>query len=172
MIKRKIVLRIILLILLLSLMATIFVFSHQPATVSGQVSGGLIYRFLNFIVSGFDSLTEAEKAQMVEDLQYIVRKGAHALCYSTMGALSMGLMSTFDFKKRVLPAVFAFLISFLYSVSDEVHQLFIEGRSGQFSDVILDGCGAILGIVVVGFFIWIVRKRRQSRNIKEKVQKT
>lgn len=164
--KRKIVLRTILLILLLSLMTAIFVFSHQPADLSSQVSGGLIYRVLNFIVSGFDSLSEDERAQMVESLQYIVRKGAHALSYAVMGALSMGLMSTFDFKKRGLPALSAFLISFLYSVSDEIHQLFVQGRSGQVSDVFLDSCGAIFGIVAVGFFVWIVRKRR---NIKEKV---
>lgn len=167
--SRKIVLRIILLILLLSLMATIFVFSHQPADVSSQVSGGLIYRFLNFLVSGFDSLTESEKTQMVGDLQYIVRKGAHACSYATMGVISMGLMATFNFKKRGLTAAFALLITLLYSISDEVHQLFVEGRSGQVSDVILDSCGAILGIAVVSFFIWIARKRRQRRNVKEKV---
>ena len=167
--KRKIVLRTILLILLLSLMTVIFIFSHQPAPVSSQVSGGLIYRILNFIVSGFDSLSEADKAQMVESLQYVVRKGAHAFSYAVMGALSMGLMSTLDFKKRGLPAVIAFLICFLYSVSDEVHQLFVEGRSGQISDVILDCCGAFFGIVIVWFFVYATRKRRQRRNIKEKV---
>ena len=89
--SKKIVLRTVLIILLLALMAIIFVFSHQPADMSSQVSGGLIYRTLNFLVSGFDSLSEAEKAQMVESLQYVVRKGAHAFSYATMGALSMGL---------------------------------------------------------------------------------
>lgn len=167
--NRKIVFRIILLILLLSLMTGIFIFSHQPADVSSEVSGGLIYRVLNFIMSGFDSLSEAERAQKVESLQYIVRKGAHALSYATMGALSMGLMFTFDFKKRWIPCVLAFLISFLYSVSDEVHQLFVQGRSGQVSDVILDSCGAIFGIAVVVFFPYIASKRRQRKNIKEKV---
>ena len=167
--SKKIVLRTVLIILLLALMAIIFVFSHQPADMSSQVSGGLIYRTLNFIVSGFDSLSEAEKAQMVESLQYVVRKGAHAFSYATMGALSMGLMSTFDFKKRGLPAVLAFLICILYSVSDEIHQLFVQGRSGQVSDVILDSCGAIFGIAIVALFICIARNRRQRRKIKEKV---
>lgn len=161
--NRKIVLRTVLIVLLLALMVGIFVFSHQPADISSQVSGGLIYRTLNFILSGFDSLSKAEKAQMVESLQYVVRKAAHALSYAAMGALSMGLMSTFDFKKRGLPAVLAFLICLLYSISDETHQLFVQGRSGQVSDVVLDSCGAIFGIAVVCFFICIVRKHRQRQ---------
>jgi len=170
--KRKIILRIILLVLLSSLMTAIFIFSHQPADVSSQVSGGFIYRVLNSIVSEFDSLSDAEKAQMVESLQYVVRKGAHAFCYAVMGALSMGFMSTFKFGKRGLAAIYAFLIGFLYSVSDEVHQLFIAGRSGQVSDVILDSCGIIFGIAVTGLFIWISVKHRQRCNTKEKVEKT
>lgn len=167
--KRKLVLRIILSVLLLSLMATIFLFSHQPADLSSQVSGGLIYRFLNFIASGFDSLTELEREQMVQSLQCVVRKGAHAFSYALMGALSMGLVSTFELKKKRLSAVLAFGLCLLYSVSDEVHQLFVQGRSGQVSDVVLDSCGAIFGIAVVGFFIWLARKRRQRRKKQEKV---
>ncbi len=36
----------------------------------------------------------------------------------------------------------------LYAVSDEVHQLFVPGRGGQLTDVIIDtaGAGAGLGI--------------------------
>ena len=150
-------------------MVAVFVFSHQPADVSSQVSGGLIYRFLSFIVGGFDSLSESERAEMINSLQYVVRKGAHAFIYTVMGALSMGLMATFGFKKRWSPCAVAFLVCFLYSISDEVHQTFVAGRSGQVSDVILDSCGAFFGIAVVTFFIFIARKRRQRRNITEKV---
>lgn len=167
--KRKFISRTIISIFLLGLMAAIFYLSHQPAEVSSEVSGGLIYRVLNFIMSGFDSLSEQERAQTIESLQYVFRKGAHATAYATMGGLSMGLMLTFDFKKKWSPVAFAFLLSFLYAVSDEVHQLFIEGRSGQVSDVVLDSCGAIFGIAVVWFFVWLARKRRQRRKITQKV---
>ena len=147
----------------------IFVLSHQPADLSSQVSGGLIYRVLNFIVSNFDHLANSEKTQMVESLQYVVRKGAHACSYAAMGALSMGLVSTFDFKKRGLPVILAFLITLLYSISDEVHQLFVQGRSGQVSDVVLDSCGAVFGIAIAALFIYVARKRRQRQNKREKL---
>ena len=166
---RRKILRVILLVLLLALMMVIFVMSHQPAVVSSEISGGLIYRVLNFIMSGFDSLSDQERAEVVESLQFIFRKGAHATAYAAMGALSMGLMLTFKIEKRCLPALLAFVLSFLYAVSDEVHQLFIEGRSGQVSDVILDSGGAVFGIMAVAFWVWISIKRRQRKNISEKV---
>ncbi len=167
--KQKIVLRTIFLILLISLMVGIFTFSHQPAAVSSQVSGGLIERMLAAFMSNFDSLSEQARAEMIEGLQHIVRKSAHAFVYTVMGVLSMSFMLTFDFRKIKSAAVLAFLISFMYAVSDEIHQLFIDGRSGQISDVVLDSFGAVFGIAVVGFFVWIARKRRQRRKIKEKV---
>lgn len=37
------------------------------------------------------------------------------------------------------------LICILYAISDEVYQLFVPGRGGQVSDVILDIVGAIVG---------------------------
>ena len=46
-------------------------------------------------------------------------------------------------------ALLALFISFLYACSDEFHQLFINGRSGQVSDVLLDTIGAGLGILMV-----------------------
>ena len=40
-------------------------------------------------------------------------------------------------------------LAFLYACSDEIHQLFVNGRSGEFTDVLLDTCGAGFGILVV-----------------------
>ena len=38
-------------------------------------------------------------------------------------------------------------IAALYAVTDEFHQLFVPGRSGQFSDVVLDSAGALAGLL-------------------------
>ena len=37
------------------------------------------------------------------------------------------------------------MLSFLYACSDEFHQFFIAGRSAQFTDVMIDTCGALIG---------------------------
>ena len=46
-------------------------------------------------------------------------------------------------------------ISFLYACSDEIHQLFVPGRSGNILDVLIDTVGASVGVLVFSF---IVRK--------------
>ena len=42
------------------------------------------------------------------------------------------------------------IVCVLYAISDEIHQIFVPGRSGQFSDVLLDSAGAVIGAFVVG----------------------
>jgi VanZ family protein len=41
----------------------------------------------------------------------------------------------------------ALLICILYAISDEIHQMFIPGRSGQVSDVLIDSTGGLVGIL-------------------------
>jgi VanZ family protein len=45
----------------------------------------------------------------------------------------------------------------LYAASDEWHQTFIEGRVGCVTDVIIDTCGSILGVIVYKLFKRIKR---------------
>ena len=43
----------------------------------------------------------------------------------------------------------ALVIVFLYACTDEFHQLFIPGRSGEFRDVMVDTCGGIIGLILI-----------------------
>ena len=47
----------------------------------------------------------------------------------------------------------------LYACSDEFHQLMIEGRSGQWTDVAVDGSGALLGILLGTVLIKCIRRK-------------
>ena len=43
----------------------------------------------------------------------------------------------------------------LYAASDEIHQIFIPGRTGQISDVFVDVSGGALGLAL----LWLVGKK-------------
>lgn len=45
----------------------------------------------------------------------------------------------------------AFVISFIYGISDEVHQFFVPTRSAKLIDVLIDGLGVSLAGLVVLF---------------------
>lgn len=49
----------------------------------------------------------------------------------------------------------ALIICMLYAISDELHQLFIPGRSAEIRDVFIDSFGATVGIFIYILFICI-----------------
>ena len=48
-------------------------------------------------------------------------------------------------KKQI---IYSILFTTLYACTDEIHQLFVEGRSGEIRDIIIDGLGATLGTMI------------------------
>ena len=56
----------------------------------------------------------------------------------------------------------ALFIGIIYASLDEIHQLFIEGRSGQVIDVCIDTIGVALGICSFMLLYKIVLKIRKD----------
>ena len=54
--------------------------------------------------------------------------------------------------------ILGFIWSVLYACSDEFHQLFVPGRSGQFIDVCIDSSGALFGILCLWCCLYIREK--------------
>ena len=71
----------------------------------------------------------------------ILRKLAHLAEYAVLGAL-------LDRALRRPQLVVAVALAGLYAVTDEVHQLFVEGRHGSPLDVGIDTLGALLGVLL------------------------
>ncbi len=80
----------------------------------------------------------------VELPEKLVRKSAHFFAYCVLGVLLTLTVRTYDvrWRKTILIAV---AIACAYAISDEVHQLMVDGRSGQVSDVLLDTVAATAG---------------------------
>lgn len=140
--KIKIV-RVILTALLLGTFFMIFGFSNQDAEKSGSLSSSVTKLLLG----------QEEREDIVERAESVIRKIAHFCIYTLVGFLLMALFSTYNIKenKRVMISLG---IGILYATSDEIHQLFIPGRSGQVTDIMLDSMGVLLGIL----FVWMIIK--------------
>ncbi len=57
----------------------------------------------------------------------------------------------------------AILMTFLVASADEFHQRFLPNRTGQFSDVLLDTCGAALLSLLLFLAMLAVERRRRVR---------
>ena len=78
-----------------------------------------------------------------ETLTFLIRKLAHMSEYAILALFTYYALIKIAFNKRIIFQI-TFLISFLYACSDEFHQLFISGRSGQFTDVLIDSTGCLI----------------------------
>jgi VanZ family protein len=121
-------------------MGLIFWLSHQPGGESSGLSLVITERIFSII-----SVVIPAGWLDFEFFHTLVRKGAHLFAYFTLGVLLMNALgrSGITGMGRLL---IAFGISVLYAISDEIHQLFIPGRSGELADVFIDSAGAAVGI--------------------------
>ncbi|MDD6057125.1 MAG: VanZ family protein [Clostridiales bacterium] len=144
-------------------MSVIFAFSAQPGAESGRVSGGVAYRIISTTNRIFGmELSVSELLRGVQILDYPLRKGAHMTEYAILGALTAAFFASMgrDGKRRYVPAL---LTAAAYAVTDEIHQLFVPGRTGKLSDVCIDTVGAAVGLLGVYLLGKIVRKHCEKR---------
>lgn len=135
-------------------MSLIFILSHQPASVSSGLSSGITEFLLGIITDVFPG-SDAR----VEQFHTLVRKNAHFIAYLVLSVLLVNAFGRWGrLGGRTLVA--AFTIAVLYAASDEFHQLFIEGRSGEVRDVLIDSAGAAAGIAICWLIDYLLRKRK------------
>lgn len=134
--------KVIKLVVILIWMGLIFMFSNDSATISTEKSDGVIVSSAQFFMRR--QLNDKEKEQIINMLVVPVRKCAHFTLYMILGLLVFGFLKEFGISwHKVLLITIG--ICFLYSCSDEVHQLFIPGRSCEIFDIFIDTMGSFAG---------------------------
>jgi VanZ family protein len=85
--------------------------------------------------------------ETVAQIHFFVRKLGHLAEYAILATL---LWRAFDKSQRGFQraAATAFVIAAVYASLDEFHQSFIPSRTGALQDVLIDLCGAMLGLAV------------------------
>lgn len=144
--KNKIITkRIVLSIITILWMIIIFLFSNSNGSNSSKTSGIIVGKVVPIIekVTGHD-LTEIEIENYVS---YPIRKIAHFSEYFILGLLVILTLYSYGISKNIV--ILSFLICILYSLSDEIHQLFICDRNGNIIDVLVDSIGSLCGINLI-----------------------
>ena len=127
----------------------IFYFSNQVADDS-SASSSKVVNFISEIIPQIKNMSEPDKTILKEEiLTPIVRKGAHFSIYALLGLFTINFMYTFENKKIINKILISQLFCTIYAITDEIHQLFSFGRSGEIRDVIIDSLGALTGILII-----------------------
>lgn len=90
-------------------------------------------------------ISDKKATEIAEFLNYPVRKVMHMAEYFVLTLLLYWAIILYKIKHTYL---LTFILSVLYAISDEVHQLF-RARTGSVKDVLIDTAGIILAIIVI-----------------------
>jgi len=150
-------------ILLTICLVSIFLFSHQPATVSTKTSTGTIKTVVSVF---YRNISNSELEEIVSIYETFIRKTAHLIIYLILGILTYIFVIEFmdNYKKAYL---FSLLFCLLYAISDELHQYFIPGRSNEIRDVLIDCLGSTIGISII-YTIQKLKSRGERHERKNK----
>lgn len=133
---------------LLLWMIMIFSFSAQPVTESVGLSRKVGQKVSEWFVPGFKDMPDEKQEAFVVKIDFGIRKTAHFLEYMVLGIWWGFLLLPMEKRGRwkVMAAIGA---SAVCASADEIHQLFVDGRTGRWQDVCIDTAGAATGILII-----------------------
>ncbi|WP_125154745.1 VanZ family protein [Clostridium rectalis] len=133
-------------------MIIIFKFSQDPADISNSKSG--------IVIDTLTSIGINVNSYFGELTNFVVRKMGHLTEYFILALLCINAFKeNFKIKTSYILAV---LTVFIYACSDEFHQLYVPGRSGKFTDVLIDSFGGVLAVLC--FILWRIYKKKNTKD--------
>jgi VanZ family protein len=133
-------------------MGIIFLLSSEGAHDSKARSGAIV-----------DLLKDSFNTTFTEDfLSFLTRKAAHVITYLVLGILIYSIISTYKFTTKRTIAL-CILLACFYAIFDEIHQLFVPGRSGEVRDILIDTVAASAGVGTYYIFSKLKLKIHKDR---------
>ena len=113
----------------------------------------LFFTIVMLVLAGLwcASMEKIDKASKILNLP--LRKLMHASVYFVLSiVLIIYINYMFDIRKYLLSALITIALCAGFAASDEYHQTFVAGRTGQVKDVLIDTTGACVGVLVYGTY--------------------
>ena len=135
----------------------LFFFSGQNGVESGELS----LRVTQFVLRVFPSLPFT-----VQELQPILRDMAHFGIFALEGFL-LGMAMMTSFRPWALGGLLAELCCAAVAVLNEYHQSFVDGRSCEVQDMLVDAGGGATGVLfavlLLALAFGLARRRHERR---------
>lgn len=137
--------KVILWILVILTCLMIFNFSSDKGKNSNEKSMVITEKVENIVTGITDNKpTETDS----KEFNNFIRKQGHFIEFALLGIFSFMLVRCYDFSvKKSL--IITLLFVFFYACTDEIHQLFVDGRNGNVKDVFIDFLGSVAGIILL-----------------------
>lgn len=107
----------------------------------------------------------ANRKNKEQKLNMILRQSFHAVEFFPLGLLLTLLAATHIRTKNKVPSsiLCGFFALVFFAMSDEIIQIFVEGRSFETGDILVDCVGGFVGILVAGMIITALHRNALKR---------
>ena len=151
--------RVVTTLMTLMVMGMIFYFSTETAENSDASSGLISQWVADHLWPEWRELPGEERDSFYNRLQFVVRKCAHFTEFALLGmSLRLCLESWLGRRRGLFRGTW--MGGTLYAAMDEIRQLFVDGRSGQWRDVMIDSAGVLTGLLLIMGFLYCIEKYR------------
>lgn len=145
----------------------IFFMSGMNTTESNAKSKGTLNEIVEKTVETTNGMgitdkhpSENRMKEFIDKYNYLFRKFVHASEYFILTFLLLiALKNSGAVGKKIF--IFAIIICFIYSCTDEYHQTFVVGRTGQFSDCLIDILGGFIGCTIYYLIYKLIKIKRK-----------
>lgn len=158
----RLVLRVLSIVLLVLWMGLIFFLSAQNSQTSSETSSQVIETLAEKFYPEYNEMTDAEKAEFISSLQFTVRKTAHICMFAVLGIFAFLTFVSYTGLRFFTRTFWAVFVSILYAASDEYHQSFVAGRSGELRDFLIDTVGIVAAILLSTAFVKAIGPLRRK----------
>ncbi len=148
-------------IVAISWMVLIFMYSHQPGSESKQSSYWFGKLFCEIFIPSFEDMSVGYQMELACELDYPIRKLAHFTEYLILAIFLVGALDN-SLRRRILRLIIPWAVAAFYAVTDEIHQFFIPGRNCNVGDVLIDSAGAFVGVLLSILVVDAVGRRRNN----------
>lgn len=162
---RKLVILTATLVIVVAWCITIFRLSGMNSESSNGASTGIVEKAISKVLDATNAagITDAypDEEKLTKAAAFVnapLRKVVHATVYFVLTLLLLTIGRViFGSRKYLLTCVIAILLCFAFAMTDEYHQTFVEGRTGQMLDVMIDTAGACVGILLFSsyYLVWL-----------------
>ncbi len=127
-------------------MGLIFYLSAQVVDKSNNLSGS-ITKVIIKTVQNVTIISDKSCKFNLYKWNHYIRKFSHFFEYLVLGVLfANAVMQSFVKNSLIRNVAIVLVFCIVYSISDELHQLFVAGRGPAIRDVVLDSLGSCVGI--------------------------
>ena len=151
---------------ILTVCCLIFIFGNSLKDSAESTDQTMVIKDLLTDISRFFGIKGEINTKKLRNLAHVAEFGLLGACLAAIALHTAHKKGRLTLVKGVPFVCASVAVGIIFAVIDEIIQLSSAGRACEFSDVVLDTVGVVLGVAFSCFVAFVAHKIHKSRGIK------